>query len=98
MMTRKLTIGKAKWEMKYGKRLRKHRKERAVSLDELAAELSACAEAVGLRFCSRAAIARRETGEVPVTGAEFAEAIAAIERIVEKRGRATDPLSALEVG
>jgi hypothetical protein len=33
-----------------------------------------------------------------MTGTEYAEAIAAIERIVERRGQGTDPLSALEVG
>lgn len=97
-MTESLIIGKANWEMNYGTRLREHRKQRGVSLDELAAELSARANVVGLSFCSRAAIARRETGQVPMTGTEYAEAIAAIERIVERRGQGTDPLSALEVG
>ena len=71
----------------YGNALKDYRKRAGISQQELAVEM-------GFAYASH--ISRYESGEMKLSRSRFAEAIAAIERIVERRGQ-SDPLSALEV-
>ena len=73
--------------MRDGERLRDYRRKRGVTQDALATELG---------FAHASQVSRYETGGRRLTPRKLAEALAAIERIVERRGK-TDPLSALEV-
>ena len=68
-----------------GSRLREYRKARKVGQEELAVEL-------GRRFAST--VCRMERREL--TDLEFAEAIAAIERIGDRRQRAASPERAMQ--
>lgn len=72
---------------KAGKVLQRYRKTLSVSQTELAKSLG---------YSAASHISRREAGEILMTRAELAEAIFAMERIVEERIAAVDPVEALE--
>lgn len=77
----------------YGPRLRRYRRMKAVSQEALARALG-----FGTTSPNAAAISRRERGETPMTKADFAEAVAAIERIAEERHEQGDPAGVIEEG
>ncbi len=73
--------------MEYGTRLREYRKNAGVTQEELAAEIER----------ARSQVSRYESGDLKLTRPRLAELVFAIEKIVERRGKAADPATVLEV-
>ena len=72
--------------MNYGKRLKEYRETRGVGQQELAEELD---------YAHASQISRYESGELKLSRTKLAEAVFAIEKIVERRGKVADPAEVL---
>ena len=75
--------------MKLGWKLRIYRKRLGVGADELARELG---------YAAGTSISRRERGELPMSRVQYAEAITAVEKIVERRQAENTPADVLGNG